>query len=230
MYLSEIKPKEGETRLAFQALNADGLYDDHQWLWHWFPSGPGTQRDYLFRRHSVDGALRFYVVSERMPVQHLGHWRSETKHYAPNLAAGDVLQFELRANPTVRHGRDGKSKRHDVVMEAKKQLLQQRGLKRWSDWIGDDKPDTYALVQQATEHWLARRGERLGFELVPEKLVVNSYEQHQERKDRSLTMSTIDMAGQLLITDVDAFIPALYKGIGSAKGMGCGLLLVQRAL
>jgi CRISPR-associated protein Cas6/Cse3/CasE subtype I-E len=43
-------------------------------------------------------------------------------------------------------------------------------------------------------------------------------------------MSTIDMAGQLLITDVDAFIPALYKGIGSAKGMGCGLLLVQRAL
>lgn len=230
MYLSEIKPQDGRAREAMLALQAGGLYGDHQWLWHWFPSPPGTARDFLFRRYGAAGVPRFYVVSQRPPLPTLGPWLSQTKPYAPALLAGDVLHFELRANPTVCHGRDGKSKRHDVVMEAKKQLLQKRGLTRWGQWVDQDKPDLYALAQQASEHWLARRGERLGFELLPSQLVVESYLQHQERDDGSLKLSTIDMTGQLVVTDGAAFTQALFGGIGSGKGLGCGLLLVKRAL
>jgi CRISPR system Cascade subunit CasE len=230
MYLSEIKPQDGRAREAMHELQSGGLYDDHQWLWRWFPSPSGTPRDFLFRRHGGSGVPRFYVVSDRQPASTLGSWYAQSKPYAPALAVGDVLHFELRANPTVRHGRDGKSKRHDVVREAKIQLLQQKGLARWADWSGDDKPDLYALAQQATEHWLTRRGERLGFDLVPSQLVVESYLQHQERKDSSLRISTVDMSGQLTVKDVPAFMSALFQGVGSGKGLGCGLLLVKRAL
>ena len=233
MYFSLITPAGGLERAALHQ-RLDGPYADHQWLWRWFPALAGAPRDFLFRRHDAEGVPGFYVVSGRPPAEHGGDWQARTREYAPLLAVGERLQFELRANPTVRHGRDGKSKRHDVVMEAKRKLLAERGLKRWADWSGandaqsDSRPALYDIVQQSCRAWLARKGEARGFAIDADSLVVEAYEQHDERADRKLQFTTVDFSGRLTVTDPLAFVAALGSGIGHAKAFGCGLLLIRR--
>lgn len=230
MYFSHIAPANGQERAAMHQ-RLDGPYADHQWLWRWFPAEAGTARDFIFRRHDTDGVPGFYVVSSRRPTEHCGDWHARTRDYAPQVNAGETLQFELRANPTVRHGRDGKSKRHDVVMEAKRELLAARGLQRWADWTDrgeDERPDLYDLVQRSCSAWLARRGEHSGFAIEAASLQVEAYQQHDERSDRTLQFTTVDFRGQLTVTDPQALALALRSGIGHAKAFGCGLLLIRR--
>ena len=226
MYFSLITPVEGREREAVQQ-RLHGAYADHQWLWRLFAAPAGTARDFLFRRHDVNGLPRFYAVSQRKPESSHASWQVQTREYAPDIAAGTSLCFELRANPTVRHDRDGKSKRHDVVMEAKKQLLTARGLSRWADWKDDTRPDLYSVVQQSCSAWLVRRGEAMGFSVDIGSLVAEAYEQHDDRTDRKLQFTTVDFGGQLTVTDPLAFATALVGGIGHAKAFGCGLLLVR---
>jgi len=227
MYFSLITPTEGRERQAIQQ-RLHGPYADHQWLWQLFPATRGTARDFLFRRHEANGLPRFYVVSQRRPAADHQAWQIQTRDYSPQIAADMSLNFELRANPTVRHGRDGKSKRHDVVMEAKKQLLATRNLPHWTDWDDDTKPVLYSVVQQSCSAWLVRRAEKMGFAVDTDSLVVEAYEQHDDRTDRKLQFTTVDFSGRLTVTDPVAFAGALAQGIGHAKAFGCGLLLVRR--
>lgn len=227
MFFSLLTPAAGHDHRAAQE-RLDGPYADHQWLWLWFPADPDANRDFLFRRHEPSETLRYYVLSSRPPAERLGAWEAQTRPYAPQLEVGEQLTFELRANPTVRHGHDGKSKRHDVVMNAKKTLLQSRGLGRWADWDDAGKPMLQQLVHDACSKWLERRGERFGFAVDMSSLVIEGYDQHLEQHDRNLRFSTVDVAGQLTIVDPEAFQVALLHGIGSAKAFGCGLLLVRR--
>lgn len=228
MYFSLITAADGQVHEALHQ-HLGGPYSDHQWLWRWFPAEAGTARDFLFRRQDADdGPPRFYVVSQRPPMERLGAWIARTRDYAPRLEVGEQLRFELRANPTVRHGRDGKSKRHDVVMEAKTRLLTQHGLTRWQDWQSDDKPALHAVIQRACSDWLARRGELAGFSLDVETLIVESHQQHREKREASLMFTTVDLQGQLTVTDPQRFQQMLTKGIGHAKAFGCGLMLVRR--
>ena len=217
-----------------QALSAahervDGPYADHQWLWRWFPAEAGTTRDFLFRRHeAAEGPPRFYVVSQRPPLPRLGAWQAMTRDYAPQLEAGETVQFELRANPTVRHDRAGKSSRHDVVMEAKKKLLAERGLQRWADWTGE-RPALHAVIHEACAHWLERRGSVSGFEVDRDSLLVEAHEQHREKRGGELRFTSVDLAGRLTVTDPVAFQSTLLQGLGRAKAFGCGLMLVRRS-
>ena len=230
LYFSHITPADGQLRAALHQ-RLDGPYADHQWLWRWLPAAAGSVRDFIFRRHDADGVPGFYVVSSRPPAQRLGDWHARTRDYAPQLSVGERLTFELRANPTVRHGRDGKSKRHDVVMEAKRQLLAEHGLQRWADVAGESsmvRPALYDLVQQRCGSWLARQGERCGFAIDADALRIEAYQQHSERKDQQLKFTTVDFSGQLTVTDAAAFAAALATGIGHAKAFGCGLLLIRR--
>lgn len=227
MYFSLITPNEGREREAIQQ-RLHGPYADHQWLWRLFPAAAGTPRDFLFRRHAANGLPRFYVVSQRRPEPNQQGWKIQTRDYAPQIDVGTSLNFELRANPTVRHGRDGKSKRHDVVMEAKRQLLASCNLPRWADWDDDTKPALYSIIQQSCSAWLGRQGERMGFWIDADSLVVEAYEQQGERTDRKLQFTTVDFSGRLTVTDPAAFADALARGIGHAKAFGCGLLLVRR--
>jgi len=231
MYFSLMTPDTNRAREAIHE-RLHGPYADHQWLWRWFPAEHGAPRDFLFRRHEHEGQARYYVVSHRPPAEQAGSWQIQTRDYAPQLRAGERLSFELRANPTVRHGHDGKSKRHDVVMNAKKKLLAERGLARWQDWEGSERPTTQDVIQSACTQWLIRRGERLGFSIDAERVQLQAYDTHQERqqqKDRDLQFTTVDFSGELTVTDTASFQSALMDGIGSAKAFGCGLLLVRRA-
>lgn len=232
MYFSLITPIPDHVREAIHQ-RLQGPYADHQWLWNWFPAERGTPRDFLFRRYEHEGQLRYYVVSHRPPMaQRQDAWQVQTRDYAPQLKEGTRLHFELRANPTVRHGHSGQSKRHDVVMNAKKKLLVPHRLARWQDRPDPDDSTLQDVIQSACTQWLERRSERLGFALNPDTVVVQAYATHQERqhhKDRNLQFSTADFTGELTVTNVQDFHQALMTGIGSAKAFGCGLLLVRRS-
>ncbi len=227
MYFSLITPAEGRERDAAHEW-ASGPYVEHQWLWRLFPAPEGTPRDFLFRRRDLGEMPRFYVVSKRPPLTQSTAWSIQTRDYEPALEVGARLRFDLRANPAVAaHARDGKRRRHDVVMQEKRRLLKERGLAHWQDWQDDDKPALYALVREACGAWLRSRASRLGFEVDEKSLAVDGYQQRSE-KDSRLCFSTVDFSGELTVIDPSAFAIALRDGIGHAKAFGCGLLLVRR--
>lgn len=227
MYFSMISPSSGREREAAQQWAA-GPYSEHQWLWRFFPAEEGSPRDFLFRRMDTNGFPRFYVVSKRAPQLLNDAWLVQTREYAPRPVTGTHWRFDLRANPVVTISSDGKSARHDVVMQRKKILLAERGLARWQEWRGHDKPALNELVGDCCGQWLLSRGARSGFEISKESLLVEAYAQHSEKRGR-LRFSTVDFSGELRVTDPEAFSATLCAGIGHAKAFGCGLLLVRGA-
>jgi CRISPR system Cascade subunit CasE len=206
MYFSLISPAPGRERDAAHA-RALGPYEEHQWLWQFFPRQPEANRDFLFRHREIEGASHYYLVSERRPTSPETAWHVKTRDYAPELDSGACLHFDLRANPIVTSKRDGKACRDDVVMAEKKRLLQERGLKNWSEWRGADKPQLYDLVDRTCRRWLIRRAETHGFLVDEDALRVDGYLMHSERrhlpKTRQLRFSTVDFSGVLTVTDAD---------------------------
>lgn len=236
MYFSMITPRPGfERKAAHDWLGA--AYREHQWLWRFFPSPAGTERDFLFRRRDADGLPRFYVVSQRTPAPDSDAWLVQCREYQPQVPTGARLSFDLRANPVVCRSDEDGSKRHDVVMDAKKRLLAERGLPNWEAWpsgrtTADGQPDPppplYDLVQAACAGWLTSRSESHGFALDESTVSVAAYQQHGGKRGQ-LRFSTVDLAGELIVTDAARFATMLASGIGRSKAFGCGLLLVRPA-
>ena len=226
MYFSLITPAPGQERDAAHDW-ARNAYAEHQWLWRFLPAASGTARNFVFRRRDADGLPRFYVVSEREPTSPTPHWQVQSRPYAPSLSAGDLLAFELRANPVVTvKTAQGKAARHDVVMQAKTLLLKAQQLAHWADWATPDRPPMQALVQQRCSAWLLARAERLGIRLDSDALSADGYEQHRGKRGE-LRFSTVDFSGRLTVADPIALRSALMSGVGHAKAFGCGLLLIR---
>lgn len=210
---------------------------DHRFLWHFFAAPAGTSRDFLFRRIDPQGERRqplFYCVSERAAVAPHPAWRVESREYAPQVQVGDRLLFDLRINPTQAHKRDGKSRRDDVVMHAKKLIAAGHGVRRWSDVPEDHRPALYDLADHAVRRWLGDRSgpglaARHGFQALGD-LRVDAYRQHRmsRRGAAAISLSTVDLTGTLEVVDPVRFTSALLHGVGHAKAFGCGLLLVRR--
>jgi len=228
-FFSLILPAEGREREAAHE-RARAAYEDHRWLWRFFPSPQGTARDFLFRRRDVDadGLPRYYVVSARPPEEAASDaWQvhPHPRAYAPRPAAGTRLAFDLRANPvTTVRSPAGRVVRHDVVMHEKKRLLGERGLARWGEW--HERPALPNLVRQTCLGWLLARAERLGCAFDEPSLLTEGYAQHRGKADE-LRFSSVDFSGELTVTDAALFTEALTRGVGHAKAFGCGLLLVR---
>ena len=240
MYFSVITPEERLLRQAAHEL-VQSAYAEHQWLWKFFPSDKDQPRDFIFRRHEVEQLPRFYVVSQRPPIAFSEAWQVQSRVYDPLLKEGQLLAFQLRANPVVsKKNKDGKAQRHDVVMQAKKQLLAESGLtqeKKWADWKDElNKPLLYELVQKHCSIWLSGVAERNGFEIIPsdniesaQRLQVDSYQQGDAgKRNQKIRFSSVEFSGELRVTNPDLFRQALCNGLGHAKAFGCGLLLVRR--
>ncbi len=85
------------------------------------------------------------------------------------------------------------------------------------------------------EEWLRDKGKKNGFVIATDqkqkrlKFQAEGYRWHPiPRKGRSAGFSSADFEGVIKVTDPMQFINALYKGIGSAKAFGCGLMMVKR--
>ena len=127
-------------------------------LWQLFDNNPDTKRDFLYRQVIEHGCIKYYVLSNRMPVDKTGIWRIDPpKLYDPQLSEGQKMFFMLRVNPIVAVSTaDGKKQRHDVVMQEKKRI----GYKQIS---GKERPPLQQLVQQSSIKWLTARMESNGF-------------------------------------------------------------------
>jgi CRISPR system Cascade subunit CasE len=238
-YFSRIELDErhaGAGEAVAQAFGG-GVYSDHQCLWNFFPASDGNARDFLFRRFEPQGGRQqalYYCVSDRPAMASHPAWRVACREYAPRVDRGDRLLFDLRVNPTQSHKRDGKSRRDDVVMHAKKRILAERGVNRWADLPQGDRPSLYELADQAVRSWLGEEvpagfAARHGFRVLND-LRVDAYRQHRIARSGQapITLSAVDLSGTLTVADSEEFTRALLCGVGRAKAFGCGLLLVRR--
>lgn len=218
MYFSVISPASEHVRAAVRDM-AHAPYGLHQWLWKFFGGDVNAERDFIFRRHDLDRLPRVYVVSARPPVAFGADWEVQTRAYAPQPAVGQRLSFVLCANPVIsKKGVDGKARRHDVVMHAKKAVPPA------------DRLPAAELVEQTCLAWLQSRAAKAGFELVG--ATVDAYRQQHARKRSSsdaIQFSSVEFSGELVVSDSNAFQRTLLYGIGHAKAFGCGLMLVKIA-
>ncbi|QMA40903.1 type I-E CRISPR-associated protein Cas6/Cse3/CasE [Citrobacter freundii] len=211
MYLSRITLHTSEL-LPSQLLHLveRGEYVMHQWLWELFPGG--KERQFLYRREELQGAFRFFVLSQDQPVAS-AIFDVQTRPFAPALSAGQTLRFSLRANPTVCKG----GKRHDLLMEAKRQLKAQ----------GDSR-EIWLYQQQAALNWLTRQGEQNGFTLREGS--VEAYRQQQIRREKSrqlIQFSSVDYTGVLVVNVPALFLQRLEQGFGKSRAFGCGMMMIK---
>lgn len=225
MYLSKVTVNRGPElfKILNSKIGSDG-YKLHQLLWSLFPNDGSMKRDFLFSRdEGFDGLPTFMVMSKTKPEGN-DALSVVTKEFNPTLAEGQELQFTLVANPVVARKTEGKrnSKKHDVWMDAKKSG-KEKGL-------AGEELEQYCT--EAAKEWLIRQGERTGFKINSEDIIVDGYLQNKFSKfrgGRPIRYSSIRYSGKLTVTDPDKFIIMLGEGLGKSKSFGCGLMLVRRA-
>ncbi len=222
MYFSMITLQKGLSPRDITALTHHNGYQAHQLVWQLFADDVERQRDFIYRYEASNGCPIFHTVSERQPVGDSKIWNIHTKEYKPKLQSGQLLGFTVCANPIRAKREDnGQQKRHDVIMEEKLKLK-----KEGKDF---DMPD---IVQTKGLQWLEERADTHGFSIKPSNVRVDGYRQHKffkKKGNNSISLSTVDFNGILTVTAPDVFIEkCLFKGIGPAKGFGCGLMMVRR--
>lgn len=164
MYLSRITLHTSELSPAqLLHLVERGEYVMHQWLWDLFPGD--KERQFLYRREELQGAFRFFVLSQEQPAAS-AIFDVQTRPFAPTLSAGQTLRFNLRANPTIcKNG-----KRHDLLMEAKRQRKTQ-----------GDSQDIWSYQQQAALEWLARQGSKMDLPYARRALMLTDSSRYAAR-------------------------------------------------
>jgi CRISPR system Cascade subunit CasE len=238
LYLTRIRLRPGASRQAAFWNMVDRGDAHHRLVWSFFPKKE-QGRDFLYRAEGQAEHLVFYTLSRRPPEDTSGLWMVDVpKPFLPRLSSGQILEFSLRANPVRRSlanpdaqvqarvaRRSGKhphssDQKHDVVMLEKRRLA----------LAGELIPQESELVQQQGEQWLRQKeiGVRWG------EIRADGYQQHRVwRRGGAATFSTIEFSGLLEVTDPARMIETLWAGpspgLGSARGFGCGLMLVRRA-
>lgn len=172
----------------------------------------------LWRVDRTEHRCLLYIVSPHRPdlahlVEQAGWpskvtWRTgDYRRLLDRLVAGQQWAFRLTANP-VYNPRNGASRR--------------RG------------PRYGHVTQTQQQEWLLKQAEKYGFEVSkadesPDLVVRDRQVRRFKRDDRQVvTISTATFDGRLTVTDPDALRFALTRGIGPAKGYGCGLLTLAR--
>ena len=226
MYLNRItlNPQSDHQQLA-KVLSEDS-YREHQILWTLFGGEPDKERDFLYRRVFEHGRIKYYILSERIPVDKSGVWQVDPpKVYKPKLSRDQNLYFMLRVNPVITlTAPDGKKRRHDIVMH-------QKTLIDYKQMPKQERPSIQQIVQKSCIEWLSVRADKNGFTFKTNEVIADGYRQHHSRSKKSnkyIRYSTVDFQGLLTITDPERFKLALFNGIGKSKAFGCGLILIRR--
>jgi CRISPR system Cascade subunit CasE len=251
VYFSVIMAAPGRETDAAQEW-AGGPFAEHDWLWKCLGGAPEIAPDFLFRRWDIHAMPRIFSLTVEKPLPLSAIWQVTSREYAPRLATGARLQFHLRANPTVNETRDkrsqpsdwvtrkGRSQRQDVVTREKLRLLAEHRFGSWEEWQSEDKPSLQTLVHETCCEWLRGRAARHGFEVHEESFRAEHYTQHEQddsrtqltrqRGESGVPFSTVDLRGELAVVDPVTFAFALQRGIGRAKPLGCGMLLLDEEL
>ena len=203
MYLSLLKLNPRSRKAMVEAGRP---YELHRSLMSAFSDsqdgGPGRV---LFRL-DIDprtGGMSVLVQSEKEPdwtaLNGFGSFLSEPpqcKPFTPAVAAGQVLYFRLRANPTIK--RNGKR-------------------------VG-------ILREEEQAAWLGRKATENGFKVVSLTVIPEGIAQDKMTdgvgSPHDLSLLSVRFEGILRVVDPPVFRRTLEHGIGSAKGLGFGLLSI----
>ncbi len=221
MYLTKLTFDPSVAGKEVKSLQVDNPYSHHQFLWSCFDSGSNQeqqQADFIYRTDIVMNIPVIHVLSERQIEQPISGWKLESREFEFDAQQGQLIQFSFRANPTIDIKSDsGRSKRHDVVMHAKKQAKAQQ-----LDGLGE--------IDIAVKQWLLKRAELFGVEFKEQTIEYANYQQHAFKKgdERQVKISTLDYQGVLTVKDPEKFQQALVHGIGRSKAFGCGLMMIKR--
>lgn len=211
MYLIQARLADDlSVRALIPAIHGAG---SHHAVWSLMTDGADRARDFLYREND-DGKLM--VLSQRKPLES-PLWRSQTRAL-PEFQAGDALRFSLRANPVIRRKRaDGKTVKLDPIMNA-----------LHATPSGQRAEVRMQTAQDVTTDWLQRLGTQGGYEL--QSSVVETYKQRRihRRGGRPVQFGVVDVVGELVVTDAEAFTDHLEQGFGASRAWGCGLMLVRR--
>ena len=120
----------------------------------------------------------------------------EWKQFDPVFVREQVLRFRLRANPTKRVKETGK----------------RQGI----------------LGEEAQTDWLRKKGSQNRFEVIEVMVTKEGFAEDKltdkNEEKHNLTMLSVRFDGLLRVIDPEAFRRTIEQGIGSAKGLGFGLL------
>lgn len=205
MYLSLLRLNPRSRRAMTEARRP---YELHRTLMRAFPSaGQGGPGRVLFRLdiNPDNGSISVIIQSEKEPdwsalVTSGDYLADEPQHkpFDPRFAAGQVLYFRLRANPTRRDRTNGK--RLGILREED----QIEWLKRKGVECGFD------VVSAA---------------VIPEGLAHDSMTD-KAASPHTLSLVSARLDGVLRVSHPDIFRMAIERGIGSGKSFGFGLLSV----
>lgn len=206
----------------------------HNLLWSVFTDGPDRDRDFLWREERENS---FLILSARPPVQTDLFEPHQIKEFAPALAPGDRLGFQLRCNATRTEKTGGLStggkekKRHiDLVMDALQAIPGRKDLPKDAQSLRAQA--RLSLAQDVGRAWLARQGERGGFHLLEAEVADYSttvLPGHRGQRKGQPQFGILDLTGRIEITEPEAFLAQMALGFGRAKAFGCGLMLIRRA-
>lgn len=223
MFLSKVTLLPStQSAMELTKLASNGVYASHQLLWRLFPED--NERSFVYREEQgIHGRPEFFVLSKSRPQAIDTILNVQIKPFEPQLNKGDRIAFKLRVNPTICiTDKQGKSRRHDVLMHAKK--------KAQAD--GENNPEGLRVImEQAVLTWLSDRKRLtqwgITFDCMPN---IEGYMQHSIKKrfGHQVRFSSVDVQGVLTVDDPDLFLQQYQRGFGREKAMGCGLMMIRR--
>lgn len=159
--------------------------------------------DYQLPSLLVQSTLRpdWGFLDEKEGFEQVG----ETKDLSElSFSTGQYLRFSLRANTVKR-------------------------LPRGAEKLAGQRVGLYREIDQI--EWLSRKAQQAGF-LIPVEALIRPVDTRPARKPGAkgqITLHQVDFSGILQVQDPLLFRQQLGAGIGPAKGLGCGLLLLASA-
>lgn len=86
----------------------------------------------------------------------------------------------------------------------------------------------YGLIRdEALEEWMTRKAEKMGSRLLSLSVKDEGYIHGSKGKSR-ISLKTALFDGRFQVFDPGALLQAVTRGVGPAKGFGCGLLSLTR--
>jgi CRISPR system Cascade subunit CasE len=199
MYFSRIQLRPEvyrNTQLA--KVIANNSYDMHRLFWDLFAED--RKRSFLFReeiareqlgvRSGARGEPVYYVVSATRPKTDNPLFQVNEKPYQPQLSEGDILKFELRANPVVTHS---------VDRENPEQYLRERSKR--------NVVDKSKLTKRRVRHDIVMHEQRVFLQDLCSELNL-SLQPHEDQKKGELKQFLLSQGGQKL----DVMLTVLLEG------------------
>lgn len=186
--------------IADNGKGAANPYEHHKNLWAVFPDM--EKRDFIFAVLKATGAHSEYLVLSPMvpipPAKGLTDVKLLHSRYE-EIRVGNTIEFSLRANPTIQ----ANGRRHSILTHR-----------------------TASEMVVTPELWLQRKALANGF-IVKECEAVQQEKMLFDKQGIPGEVVGVDYRGILEVLDLDQFKGALAKGIGSAKSLGFGMLVLH---